>query len=155
MPLLLLSARQIFLSAARVRRLYCKRYKCPCMHENRVWPHETSYHIIACCYIATFILSETLHSVFTEVMSLFPPHCHCEILQKWSEGYNNHCRTKNFTWSTWTNSPIWRQTSAYITDIHNNIMNLTINKNFCNDHVITKISFYKNLEPYSSMYYED
>ena len=121
------------------------------MHDNRIWSCETSYEliwIIACCYVVMYN-GWTLHSVFDEVKSFYPAHyCYYEILQKLSEGYDNHCRTKNLTWSIWANSPIWWQTYIVpITNVHNIMTMENFHKyNLLNDHVIMKLRKFSTMK---------
>ena len=73
--------------------------------------------VLLCNYIY-WVKLYTQHSLKSQAFTLNHCHCTCEMLQKWSEGYDNHCRTKNLTWSSiMTNKNFCKQ-------------------NFCNDYVI-------------------
>ena len=50
---------------------------------------------------------------------------------KLSEGNDNHCRTENLTWSTWTNSLIWWETYSYIQCLLSIFRHNMMTENFC------------------------
>ena len=69
-----------------------------------------------------------------------------------SKGCDNYCRTENLTQSTWTNSPKFDGKLLWFHSYEN-----FCKSNFCNDHVITKITkilYYEKLELYGMLFTE-